>query len=111
MNHGQICQVGSPGEVYERPANPFVGRFLGEANLIEGTVMAKTGEVARLRLPSGRELRAARNSNCVAGRGMLFIRPERVEIVPTAAAAGDPGVNALDGNVRRCSTRRRRWRR
>jgi ABC-type Fe3+/spermidine/putrescine transport system ATPase subunit len=45
MNHGQICQVGSPGEVYERPANLFVGRFLGEANLIEGTVMAKTGEL------------------------------------------------------------------
>jgi spermidine/putrescine ABC transporter ATP-binding subunit len=103
MNHGRICQVGSPGEVYERPANPFVGRFLGEANLIEGTVMAKAGELARLRLPSGRELRAPRNSSCVAGRGMLFIRPERVEIVPAAAASGDPGVNALAGNVRRCS--------
>jgi ABC-type Fe3+/spermidine/putrescine transport system ATPase subunit len=34
---------------------------------------------------------------------MLFIRPERVEIVPAAAASGDPGVNALPGNVRRCS--------
>jgi ABC-type Fe3+/spermidine/putrescine transport system ATPase subunit len=89
--------------VYEHPANPFVGRFLGEANLIEGTVMAKAGEVARLRLPSGQELRAPRNSSCVAGRGMLFIRPERVEIAPGTAAPGDPGVNALAGNVRRCS--------
>ena len=34
---------------------------------------------------------------------MLFIRPERVEIVPAAAASGDPGVNVLAGNVRRCS--------
>src|SRR5271156_4178408 len=89
MNHGRIDQVGPPGEVYERPANPFVGRFLGEANLIDGTVVAEGGEVARLRLPSGEELRATRSNGCGAGRGMLFIRPERVEIVPDAAASGD----------------------
>ena len=45
MNHGRIEQVGPPGEMYERPANPFVGRFLGEANLIEGTI----GPMARWR--------------------------------------------------------------
>src|SRR5207248_968272 len=37
LNRGRIDQVGPPSEVYERPVNPFVGRFLGEANLIEGT--------------------------------------------------------------------------
>ena len=103
MNHGRIDQVGGPGEVYERPAIPFVGRFLGEANLIEGTVMAQAGEVMRLRLPSGEELRAPRSNGCGTGRGMLFIRPERVEIAPGAAAFGDPGTNALAGKVRRCS--------
>ena len=82
MDHGRIHQVGSPGEVYERPANPFVGRFLGEANLIEGTVMAGAGDVVRLRLPSGQELCAPRSLGCGTGRGMLFIRPERVEIAP-----------------------------
>jgi ABC-type Fe3+/spermidine/putrescine transport system ATPase subunit len=38
MNRGRIDQVGPPGVVYEQPVNPFVGRFLGEANLIEGTM-------------------------------------------------------------------------
>jgi putative spermidine/putrescine transport system ATP-binding protein len=103
MNHVRIDQVGGPGEVYERPANPFVGRFLGEANLIEGTVMGQAGEVMRLRLPSSEELRAPRSNGCGTGRGMLFIRPERVEIAPGAAAFGDPGTNALAGKVRRCS--------
>ena len=103
MNHGRIDQVGRPGEVYERPANPFVGRFLGEANLIEGTVMGQVGEVVRLRLPSGKELRAPRSNGCGTGRGMLFIRPERVEIAPGTVASGDPGINALAGKVRRCS--------
>ena len=58
LNHGRIDQVGPPGEVYERPANPFVGRFLGQANLIECTVIAQGGDIIRLRLPSGREPRA-----------------------------------------------------
>jgi ABC-type Fe3+/spermidine/putrescine transport system ATPase subunit len=62
----------------ERPANPFVGRFLGEANLIEGTVMDEAGEVVRLRLPAGQEL-APRSNSSGTRRGMLFIRPERVD--------------------------------
>ncbi|HVH76879.1 MAG TPA: ABC transporter ATP-binding protein [Stellaceae bacterium] len=102
LNRGRIDQVGPPGEVYERPANPFVGRFLGEANLIEGTVAAH-GDIARLVLASGAELRAPRNSSCGPGRGMLFIRPERVEIMPGTNAAGEPWANSLAGTVRRCS--------
>ncbi len=103
MDHGRIYQVGSPGEVYERPANPFVGRFLGEANLIVGTVMAGAGDVVRLRLPSGQELCAPRSLSCGTGRGMLFIRPERVEIAPGTSTSGDPKANMLAGKVRRCS--------
>jgi len=103
MNHGQIHQVGPPGEVYERPATPFVGRFLGEANLIDGALLAEGGDVARLRLPSGQELRAPRSNSCGIGPAMLFIRPERVEIAPGTAAAGDPAANALAGKIRRCS--------
>jgi putative spermidine/putrescine transport system ATP-binding protein len=103
MDHGRVHQIGPPNEVYERPANPFVGRFLGEANLIEGTLTAQLGDIVRLRLPSGQELRAPRSDSCGAGRGMLFIRPERVEIASGTAATGDPGANALAGKVRRCS--------
>jgi ABC-type Fe3+/spermidine/putrescine transport system ATPase subunit len=103
LNRGRIDQVGPPGEVYERPANPFVGRFLGEANLIEGTLMRRGGEIARLVLPCGQELRASRGSNCsYEDRAMLFIRPERIEITPGANAAVGPRDNALAGRIRRC---------
>ena len=85
MNHGRIDQIGPPGEVCERPANPFVGRFLGEANLIEGTVAAQSGDAARLLLPAGQELRAPGGGGCGDGQGMLFIRPER-PIAPLAKA-------------------------
>jgi putative spermidine/putrescine transport system ATP-binding protein len=103
LNRGRIDQVGPPGEVYERPANPFVGRFLGEANLIEGTLQPQAGAVARLCLPSGQELRAPRSDNCGSGRATLFIRPERVEIAPGTMAVADPSANMLTGTVRRCS--------
>ena len=103
LNRGRIDQVGPPGEVYERPANPFVGRFLGEANLIEGLVAAKTGDVLRLALPSGQELRAPPSNSCRNGRGMMFIRPERVEIAPGTHVAANPCGNVLAGRVRRCS--------
>ena len=103
LNRGRIDQVGSPGEVYECPANPFVGRFLGEANLIAGAVLGESGNVARLALPGGQELRAPRNHHYGSGRALLFIRPERVEIAPGTAAVVDPGANVLRGAVRRCS--------
>ena len=38
MNKGQVEQVGSPREVYERPATPFVFDFLGQANRLEGEI-------------------------------------------------------------------------
>nr|WP_302649035.1 ABC transporter ATP-binding protein [uncultured Dysosmobacter sp.] len=37
MNHGQIEQVGTPQEIYSRPATPFVAKFVGRSNLIAGT--------------------------------------------------------------------------
>ena len=103
LNHGRIDQVGSPGEVYERPANPFVGRFLGEANLIEGMVADQVGELMRLTLPSGQELRAPSDNSRHDGRGVLFIRPERVVIAAGTMTAGYADANVLAGRVRRCS--------
>jgi spermidine/putrescine ABC transporter ATP-binding subunit len=103
MNHGRIDQVGTPGVVYEQPVNPFVGRFLGEANLIEGTVMAAHGDRVRLVLPNGDALHAPRGNGYGSGRSLLFIRPERVDILAGVQEETDPRFNALAGRVRRCS--------
>ena len=40
FNHGQIEQVGTPAEIYEHPATPFVAGFVGVSNLISGEVAA-----------------------------------------------------------------------
>ncbi|MBT5849383.1 MAG: spermidine/putrescine ABC transporter ATP-binding protein, partial [Acidimicrobiaceae bacterium] len=38
MNDGQLLQVGTPEDIYENPANRFVADFIGQTNLLEGTV-------------------------------------------------------------------------
>ena len=38
MEGGRVLQVGTPREVYDRPRTPFVARFLGDANLLDGTL-------------------------------------------------------------------------
>ncbi|WLS10367.1 ABC transporter ATP-binding protein (plasmid) [Shinella sumterensis] len=47
MNAGRIEQIGTPEEVYRKPASRFVGRFVGTANLLEGTVLQKNVRTGR----------------------------------------------------------------
>jgi sulfate transport system ATP-binding protein len=46
MNEGRIEQVGSPDEVYDHPATPFVLKFLGDVNLFHGRLDHAQGPVA-----------------------------------------------------------------
>jgi sulfate/thiosulfate transport system ATP-binding protein len=50
MNQGRIEQVGTPEEVYEHPANPFVYNFLGSVNLFHGRVHNGKAELGPLRV-------------------------------------------------------------
>ncbi|MGE0751205.1 MAG: ABC transporter ATP-binding protein [Variibacter sp.] len=104
MNRGRIEQVGPPADIYERPANVFSGRFLGEANLIEGKVERVDGGIAQLHGPGGASLRAAGAGDVAAGvSASLFVRPERVAIAAGAQGAGAGLGNRLQGTVRRVS--------
>jgi len=71
MNNGYIEQIGSPSDVYERPATPFVADFLGKANVLNGVALGggvyQVGS-ARLVLPSD-EHRAGQNVR-------IYVRPE-----------------------------------
>jgi spermidine/putrescine ABC transporter ATP-binding subunit len=93
MNQGRIAQLGPPGEIYERPSNAFVGRFLGEANLLEGTIEQIAGDEAALRTRDGILLRARCASSAGAQRAAsLFVRPEKLTF-------GDiPETNRLESN-------------
>ncbi len=52
MNHGKIEQIGTPQEVYDHPANPFVYNFLGRVNLFHGRVHNGTVSMGEIKVDS-----------------------------------------------------------
>ena len=97
MNNGCIEQVGRPDEIYENPTSNFIARFLGEANLIPGTVEAIDAGIAALRTAGGLLLRArAQTSLRVGTAAHLFVRPERIGI---SAGHPAPAVSHASANV------------
>jgi ABC-type Fe3+/spermidine/putrescine transport system ATPase subunit len=53
LNHGHIEQVGTPEELYTTPANAFVADFIGEANILKGTLAGLQGDRCTVRLANG----------------------------------------------------------
>ncbi len=101
MNNGRIEQLGPPREIYERPANVFVSRFLGEANLIAGSASLQNGE-ALLSTVSGKQLMASGTVG-VGQAARLFVRPEKIGLAAPGEAGPDGSSNRLAGIVRRVS--------
>jgi spermidine/putrescine transport system ATP-binding protein len=74
MDHGVVVQCGTPEEVYERPAKPFVAGFIGISNL-----MAGTAEDGGVRLSTGALCRAPMPEGCEPGADVqLSVRPEKI---------------------------------
>jgi len=86
MSKGEVVQVGTPKEIYERPSNRFVANFLGKANIIEAT--RRDGGVET-------ELGFLQVNGVDWEAGFLAIRPERVRLRDEA-----PQVNAVRSKVR-----------
>jgi ABC-type Fe3+/spermidine/putrescine transport system ATPase subunit len=101
MNHGAIEQTGTPGDVYEAPANRFVLGFVGFSNFLRVDAIDDDGTVKRCRV-AGSECRLgplAISGKAIDAAGELAIRPERVRIASRdGGGAGD--VNRLAGQVR-----------
>jgi len=55
FDDGALAQVGTPDELYHRPANRFVADFIGETNLLTGRVLAVEGERVRVAFAPGIE--------------------------------------------------------
>jgi spermidine/putrescine ABC transporter ATP-binding subunit len=95
MNAGAVEQVGTPGEVYSRPASTFAARFVGDANVLPVDVLDVSGEEVSLSLAERR-----RQVTCAGARGgpaWLVLRPEAVQVERLAREAA---ADALTGVVR-----------
>jgi putative spermidine/putrescine transport system ATP-binding protein len=74
MRDGQVQQVGRQEDLYERPATPFVARFIGGSNLIGGDLAD-----GRLRTPDGAVLDLAGHYSG-QGPATVAVRPERISL-------------------------------
>jgi sulfate transport system ATP-binding protein len=74
MNHGQVEQIGTPQEVYDKPASPFVYQFLGNVNLFHSRVHAGTAHIGdiKLKLDSHHETEDS--------PALAYVRPHDIDI-------------------------------
>ncbi|MFH9978717.1 ABC transporter ATP-binding protein [Streptomyces sp. NPDC017179] len=77
FHQGRIEQVGTPAEIYERPATPFVASFVGTSNLLEGESAQRI-----LGVP-----------------GTHSVRPEKIRVLKESADADEPGQATVTGTV------------
>jgi sulfate/thiosulfate transport system ATP-binding protein len=74
MNQGRVEQVGTPPDVYARPATPFVYDFLGDVNLFRGRIEHGKAYIGSL------EFDAPGHADREARIATLYIRPHQLEI-------------------------------
>jgi sulfate transport system ATP-binding protein len=76
MNRGVVEQVGTPAEVFDAPASPFVIQFLGSVNVLQGRVANGRAHLG------GLEFDAPANTPATGdgGRAQVFVRPHELDI-------------------------------
>ena len=96
MNEGKIEQMGSPADLYDNPRTSFVANFLGQSNLIKGSIIDGSGSEkvvdifgSKIALPTSRN--HAHDASVLLG-----IRPEKIRIAPASTAMSG---NILHGGV------------
>jgi len=83
FNDGVIQQLAPPDELYERPQNAFVAQFIGENNMLHGTVKSIEDDICTVDIGGDNEVKAVRiNVDAVGDKTTLSLRPERVEVGP-----------------------------
>lgn len=83
MSKGKVQQIGTPIEIYERPANRFVADFIGESNFLEGSIKSLSKEEAVVHVPewNAELIGLPVSDGLVNGEEIVVsIRPEKIHI-------------------------------
>ena len=101
MNRGRIEQLGTPADIFDRPATRFVAAFMGMTNIIDGIVTAIDGGTVQLNA-AGQFLRGLWTGPHAPGVGQpafAAIHPQRIAVDPPA----DGQLTRLEGTARSTS--------
>ncbi|MFS0783958.1 ABC transporter ATP-binding protein [Bacillus sp. 1P06AnD] len=98
MNEGIVQQVGTPFEIYNKPINHFVASFIGESNILEGSVAKLTDSHAIVEIADGIQISGFRKN---ASEGIEFAVGENVFLaIRPEAILLEEGSGSLKGEVR-----------
>ncbi|WP_422032579.1 ABC transporter ATP-binding protein [Roseovarius sp.] len=93
MRDGQILQIGTPKEIYDKPTHRFVADFIGDINILEAQVEGTEGDQTRVRLKDGTTMLARSTGADTQGHCAVALRPESIRV----AQAGE--TPALTGQL------------
>jgi putative spermidine/putrescine transport system ATP-binding protein len=97
---GAIDQIGTPDELYNKPATAFVAGFIGENNALDGVVERVDGDQCLVALPTGLTTTAMNVGDIRAGAPVhLTIRPERIGLSGTSAPSDNRFQATVDGRI------------
>lgn len=97
MNAGQIIQEGSPVEIYKKPADSFVARFIGLANFLEGRARGTGSDgFGLVETAIGTVHCVLPGAACAGEKAVVMIRPEDVVLLPGSEA---PAENVVEGKI------------
>jgi spermidine/putrescine transport system ATP-binding protein len=99
MNAGVIEQMGAPEELYENPRTTFVANFLGQSNLIEGTIKSRAGDLVTVDMHGIDVSVPAARAHAESAKGWIGIRPEKVLIGDPGEVLDAPGSSIPGGTV------------
>ncbi len=85
MSMGNLRQLGSPKDIYERPTDSFVADFIGSSNFLDAKLVEENSTHNVVELKNGTRLKTAPGKAGADGKLVVAIRPERVEIVSAAS--------------------------
>ncbi|QFU18024.1 ABC transporter ATP-binding protein [Microvirga thermotolerans] len=96
MSNARIAQTGTPRELYEEPADLFVADFIGDANILDGTLLDRQGAEAQVRI--GGMVLTLPHRGVGPGPVKLAVRPDAILLEEGRAQEG-----SLSGTVRKAS--------
>ncbi len=96
MSNGQIEQIGTSRDIYERPTSRFVAEFVGQINLLPVDFVARDGAFGVMRV-EGADIRVLNEDGPVERGGYIAVRPHKISIASDGRSI--VGRNTLQGRV------------
>ena len=100
MSEGRLLQVGAPAEIYETPANRFVADFIGNVNLMDGTLIRDEVDHVLVRCADCTHYVGHGITGTEGTPVSVALRPEKIRISRAALSPADGEFNHVRGTVK-----------